>query len=98
MKKEPVARRGDDLRPEYDLSKLRGVRGKYYSSAIAATNLVPIEPDLAGLFPDSPSVNRALRAVAEAARNMGPKKRQTSAASKNLLTRASLAKRKPSAS
>ena len=43
------------------------VRGKYYRQAIAGTNLVLIEPDLADLFPDSELVNRALRAVAEAA-------------------------------
>ena len=43
------------------------MRGKYYRQAIAGTNLVLIEPDLADLFPDSESVNRALRAVAEAA-------------------------------
>lgn len=34
-------RRGDDLRPEYDLATLKGgVRGKYYKQAIAGTNLV----------------------------------------------------------
>jgi hypothetical protein len=70
MKKEPTSKRSDDLRPEYDLSQLKGgVRGKYYQSAIAGTNLVLIEPDLAGLFPDSASVNRALRVLAEAARS-----------------------------
>jgi hypothetical protein len=69
MKKELTARRGDDLRPEHDLSKLKGgVRGKYDKSATAGTNLVLIEPDLADLFPDSASVNRALRVLAEAAR------------------------------
>ena len=34
-------RRGDDLRPEYDLATLEGgVRGKYYTRATAGTNLV----------------------------------------------------------
>jgi hypothetical protein len=69
MKKEPAARRSDDLRPEYDLSQMKsGVRGKYHASAIAGSNLVLIEPDLAGLFPDAASVNRALRVLADAAR------------------------------
>lgn len=68
MKKELTAKPSGELRPEYDLSQLKGgVRGKYYRQAIAGTNLVLIEPDLADLFPDSESVNRALRAVAEAA-------------------------------
>ncbi len=71
----------DDLRPEYDLSRVKGgVRGKYYKRAIAGTNLVPIEPDLAKVFPDNDSVNRALRlllnavnaAAARPRRHFGP--------------------------
>jgi transposase-like protein len=68
MKKTPSKRRNDDLRPEYDLSQLKGgVRGKYYQQAIAGTNLVLIEPELADVFPDSESVNRALRLLADTA-------------------------------
>src|SRR5207247_11188429 len=52
----------DELRTEYDLDELGpGVRGKYYRQAKAGTNLVLIEPDLAKVFPDQESVNRALR-------------------------------------
>ena len=59
----------DELRPEYDLTQLKGgVRGKYYKRAIAGTNLVLIEPDLARVFPDADSVNRALRILLDAAR------------------------------
>lgn len=58
----------DDLRPEYDLTKLKGgVRGKYYEQARAGTNLVLVDPDLAKVFPDADSVNRALRALLDAA-------------------------------
>jgi hypothetical protein len=58
----------DDLRPEYDLAQLKGgVRGKYHKRAIAGTNLVLIEPDLAKVFPDNDSVNRALRLLLTAA-------------------------------
>jgi hypothetical protein len=57
----------EDMRKEYDLSKLKGgVRGKYLCQAAAGTNLVLIDSDLAGMFPDSESVNRALRVLAEA--------------------------------
>jgi hypothetical protein len=60
--------RWNELRPEYDLSKLKGgVRGKYYARARAGTNLVLIEPDLASVFPDTGSVNRALRLLADTA-------------------------------
>jgi hypothetical protein len=75
MKKEPAAKRSDELRREYDLSQLKGgVRGKYYDRATAGTNLVLIEPDLANLFPDSESVNRALRLLADTARAAAPRK------------------------
>lgn len=68
MRKELRKRRSDDLRPEYDLARLKGgVRGKYYKQAAAGTNLVLLEPDVARAFPDSSSVNRALRLLQEVA-------------------------------
>src|SRR3974377_1311904 len=68
MKKASTNRRNDDLRPEYDLTQLAGgVRGKYYRQAIAGTNLVLIEPELAHVFRDSESVNRALRLLVNTA-------------------------------
>jgi hypothetical protein len=58
----------DELLPEFDLAELKGeVRGKYFREATAGTNLVLIEPDLASVFPDSESVNRALRLLVDAA-------------------------------
>lgn len=55
----------DDLRPEYDLGELlkTGVRGKYVERYRAGTNLVLLEPDVAGAFPNSKAVNEALRLV-----------------------------------
>lgn len=77
MKKQPAAKIGDDLRPEYDLSQLKGgVRGKYYSRATAGTNLVLIDPDLAELFPDAKAVNGALRVIAGAAQSATASKRR----------------------
>jgi hypothetical protein len=68
----------DDLRPEYDLLKLKGgVRGKYYRRAVAGTNLVLIDPELASIFPDSESVNRALRLLADAAAAAAGSKRRS---------------------
>ncbi len=75
MKKAPAAKRGDELRRQYDLSQLKGgVRGKYYRRATAGTNLVLIDPDLATLFPDSAAVNRALRLLADTAQAATPRK------------------------
>jgi hypothetical protein len=77
MKKDSAAKNTDELRPEYDLSRLQGgVRGKYYRRAAAGTNLVLIDPDLANLFPDSEAVNRALRVLAEAAQEATASKRR----------------------
>ena len=46
--KKAAEKISDDLRPEYDLSKLTGsVRGKYYKRATAGTTLVLLEPDVA---------------------------------------------------
>jgi hypothetical protein len=85
MKKAPI-NKVDELRPEYDLSKLKGgVRGKYYEQARAGTNLVLIEPDLANVFPDTESVNRALRLLADTAEAAaGPTRRARRAPNKRL--------------
>ena len=54
----------DDLRPEYDLSKLgKGVRGKYAKRYNEGTNVVVIDPDLTEAFPNAKAVNDALRDV-----------------------------------
>ncbi len=68
MKKASAKKNNSDIRPEYDLSKLEGgVRGKYYRKATAGTNLVLIEPELTEVFPDTQSVNRALRLLVNTA-------------------------------
>ncbi len=52
----------DEMRPEYDLSQLKGrVRGKYAERYREGTNLVLLDPDVAEAFPDANSVNEALR-------------------------------------
>jgi hypothetical protein len=70
MKKKTEKRaRRDDLRREYDLSKLKGgVRGKYLARYRAGTNLVLLSPDVAEYFPDEKSVNAALRTLIHAAK------------------------------
>ena len=81
MKKPSVTKLNDELRPEYDLSQLKaGVRGKYYSQATAGTNLVLVEPGLAEVFPDTESVNRALRMLVDTAQAAAGHPRRRSAA------------------
>jgi hypothetical protein len=56
----------DTLRPEYPADLIKsGIRGKYASRYQEVTNIVLIDADLHKLFPDSESVNRALRKFAE---------------------------------
>jgi len=74
MKKRSAKKNNSDLRPEYDLSKLKGgIRGKYYRQARVGTNLVLIEPELTNIFPDAGSVNRALRLLADTAASVAEK-------------------------
>jgi hypothetical protein len=56
----------DDLRPEYDFSD--GVRGKHYEAYRKGTNIVFLDPDVARVFKDSASVNRALRLLLKLAK------------------------------
>jgi hypothetical protein len=69
MSEKPSA---DDLREEYDFTPAQireGVRGKYAERYEQGINLVRLDADVAAVFPDSDSVNKALRALAEIIRN-----------------------------
>ena len=52
----------DEILPEYSLKG--GTRGKYADRYAQGTNLVLLDPDVADVFPDTESVNHALRALA----------------------------------
>lgn len=54
----------DELRPEYDLTKLKGtIRGKYVERYNQGTNVILLEPDVAEVFHNSEEVNEALRTL-----------------------------------
>ena len=79
-----MKQRGDDLRSEYDLARLKGgVRGKYYQRATEGTNLILLEPDVARSFPDSDSVNRALRLLQEVATKSSVRSRKSERGRRN---------------
>jgi hypothetical protein len=66
------------MRPEYDFSG--GVRGKFYKEYMKGTNVVLLDPDVAEVFPDSLTVNEALRFLAQLAKRQvksKPKKSKT---------------------
>jgi hypothetical protein len=51
----------DEIGAEYDLSESRP--NPYAARYAEGTNLVKLDPDVRKVFPDSESVNRALRAL-----------------------------------
>jgi hypothetical protein len=71
MKKANQVERDPDMLDEYDFSE--GVRGKYAERYAAGTNVVVLSADVAEVFPDSESVNEALRALAEIIRRQSKK-------------------------
>lgn len=59
--KKTSSKRGRGMRAEYDFST--GVRGKYVERYCHGTNVRLLDLELVAAFPDSKSVNDALRAL-----------------------------------
>ena len=81
----PQTRQTDvnDIRPDYDFS--RGRRGVHHAAYSAGTNVVFLEPDLVEAFPDSESVNQALRLLVRLSHTQavsGAKSRKTASRSR----------------
>ena len=68
-----MKRRTVKMRAEYDFAG--GVRGKYAYTYRQGTNVVLLDPDLVEAFPDSKSVNDALRALVAIAARTDTRKR-----------------------
>ena len=69
----------DDLRSEYDFDFSKAERGRYARRLkVEGSNLVLVEPALAKTFPDSASVNAALRSVIEFAKTSAGLTRRSS--------------------
>lgn len=62
MNQELNDERDPEMLDEYDFSG--GVRGKYAGRFARGSNVVVLDPDVAQVFKDSESVNKALRALA----------------------------------
>ena len=63
MNQEPSNERDPEMLDEYDFSG--GVRGKYAARFAQGSSVVVLDPDVAQVFADSESVNRALRALVD---------------------------------
>jgi len=70
MKKNSIEKQDDDeLREEYDLSKMAILpRGRFDPNRRIGTNVVVLEPEIAKAFPSDQAVNEALRLVLKAAK------------------------------
>lgn len=78
------AKQLDPLAPRPNLDFSKGVRGKHYDRMRKGTNVVLIAPDLLDTFPDSESVNEALRGlkkIATRSARPAPRPRKTVSAS-----------------
>jgi hypothetical protein len=73
MKNPPCKPGTPDIRPEYNFAG--GVLGKYADQYRRGTNVVLLDPELADAFPDSKSVNDALRALVAIAARAESRKR-----------------------
>ncbi|HSB29600.1 MAG TPA: hypothetical protein VLE19_17165 [Pyrinomonadaceae bacterium] len=62
MDQKPNREPDPDMLEEYDFSN--GVRGKYADRFAKGANVIVLDPDVAEVFPNSESVNQALRALA----------------------------------
>ncbi|MDP9178170.1 MAG: hypothetical protein M3O61_10875 [Gemmatimonadota bacterium] len=80
MKKRPVKSKRvqkadtEDILPEYDFSKAH--RNPYADRRREGSNVVLLDPDVAKDFPDSQSVNEALRALSSIIRRRRSKRRR----------------------
>lgn len=80
MKRKPSSRKvgslpadRDTMRPQYDFSDaMRGVTAYYFAKG---KNVIALDPELLDVFPDSKSVNEALKALAPLLRRQKRKQR-----------------------
>jgi hypothetical protein len=78
----------DDMRPEYDFSKMKMVgRGIYAERFRSGTNLVLLDRDVREAFPDDRDVNEALRVIAKAAKQLVTRTRKTPSRSRKSSSR-----------
>ena len=78
----------DEMRPEYDFSKLKFVgRGIYANRYRSGTNIVLLDPDVRAAFPDDESVNEALRVIAKAGKQQATRAQKGSARSRKSSSR-----------
>lgn len=87
-KRSGKAESEDELRPEYDLSKMKLIgRGIYAERFRSGTNLALLDRDVREAFPDDESVNEALRVIAKAGERQVSRIRKGSAKNRRHISR-----------
>jgi len=78
MRRKPKASElEDEMRAEYDLSKMKLVgRGIYAKRYRSGTNIVLLDRDVREAFPDDESVNETLRVIAKLAKQQASRVRK----------------------
>ncbi len=84
MKTGKVMKNDPDLLEEYDFSQ--GIRGKYAERYQEGCNIIVLDPDVSDMFPDSASVNQALRALAQIIREQAKISKKTRTRRKTMVT------------
>jgi hypothetical protein len=64
----------DGMLAEYDFSN--GIRGKYAARYAKGSNIAVLEPDVASIFPNSQSVNEALRSLIDIASKVSKRRKR----------------------
>lgn len=65
MNPKQTTEQADEMEEEYDFAALsEGIRGKYSEAFKGTATTVLLDADVAKVFPDSESVNQALRTLA----------------------------------
>ncbi len=59
--------KNDEMLEEYDFSK--GIRGKYTQAYNDGVNIIKLDSDITKFFPDTKSVNEALRTLIKLVKN-----------------------------
>ena len=86
--KKKIDEDSDELRPEYDLKKLKFVgRGIFAERFRSGTNLALLDRDVREAFPDDKSVNEALRVIAKAGKQQAARVGKTPVRSRSQTSR-----------
>jgi hypothetical protein len=60
----------DEMKAEYTLDYLKGIRGKYYEAAMRNKGFAKLDQDILTAFPSNQDLNAALHSLMQASRHV----------------------------